>query len=53
LSEATVGRLAGSSGGAVDPVECGGDVQDPAPRLEEVAVKNRGRVAGVIPRLVH
>ena len=47
LGEAPVGMLAHPAGGAVEPVQRRGDLQDAAPRLQEVSVEHLGRFARV------
>ena len=45
LVETTVGGVASMTRGPVETVECGGHLEDPASRLQEIAVENFGHVA--------
>src|SRR5262249_43771291 len=45
LRQPPVGCLAAMTRGAVEPIERSGDLENPAPRLQEVTIEHRGHVA--------
>jgi hypothetical protein len=44
LGEAAIRRVARASGGPIEAIQGGGDIQDSAPRLQEIAAEHIGRV---------